>query len=407
MGTKVPTTDLTNLENETTAVAAINANFQAISDALDDTHYRDGTGAASANALVTDLDMNSNRILNLPAPTTAAEAARHGDLDQYVTDSETAQTAAEAAQTAAESAQTAAQSAQTGAESAETGALAAQTAAEVAQVAAELAESNAEAIAAFTLNGLTDVTITAVADNDLLEYDSGTAEWVNVTRAATKTALGVPVNIDDLTDVVITSVADEEVLQYDTGTSKWVNAALAAASGVPPHNQPMYQHAGVYLGPEMFTISATNSATANRLYMVPIVVPQAFTIGSMALAVNTPNAGQNCRMGIYSPRATGYGPGVLLADFGASTLASTPTVISGLTQAVTTGIYWLAVNLDSATSLRTSALNGHVGIVFASSNAYPGSGAYRALAYGAMPADETAETYTVDASNMPILGVRP
>ena len=36
-------------------------------------------------------------------------------------------------------------------------------------------------------------------------------------------------NLDDLDDVVITSVADENLLQYDSGTSKWINVTVATA----------------------------------------------------------------------------------------------------------------------------------------------------------------------------------
>ena len=36
-------------------------------------------------------------------------------------------------------------------------------------------------------------------------------------------------NLDDLDDVTITSVADGEVLTYDSSTSKWVNEAASSA----------------------------------------------------------------------------------------------------------------------------------------------------------------------------------
>ena len=75
----------------------INANFEKIEDQLNDkVLYRDNTSTPTEpNELEQDLDMNSNRILNLPVPTSPTEPLRHGDITsdetgatvQYVDDS--------------------------------------------------------------------------------------------------------------------------------------------------------------------------------------------------------------------------------------------------------------------------------------------------------------------------------
>lgn len=123
---------LTNLQNESSVVETINANFQKIEDALDEILFRKGTGAASDNAMIVDFDMNSKKILNLPEPSSSLEPVRKTDLGTYLTDAAASATAAETAKTAAETAQTAAETAQTGAETAETN--------------AETAETNAQSI---------------------------------------------------------------------------------------------------------------------------------------------------------------------------------------------------------------------------------------------------------------------
>jgi hypothetical protein len=74
---KLTTTDLSNLTNEASAVAVINANNAAIEAALENTVSRDGT---SPNEMTGSLDMNSNRILNLAEPQTANEPARLVDI---------------------------------------------------------------------------------------------------------------------------------------------------------------------------------------------------------------------------------------------------------------------------------------------------------------------------------------
>jgi len=113
---KLTLSDVTNLENETTAVATINANSALIETALENTLSRDGT---SPNTMGASLDMNSNRILNLPAAVGSTEPVRKAefdaatselaDLSDAVADAEAAQAAAEAAQAAAEAAQAAAE----------------------------------------------------------------------------------------------------------------------------------------------------------------------------------------------------------------------------------------------------------------------------------------------------------
>lgn len=64
----------------------LNANKTAIEAALENTLSRDGT---SPNAMGAPLDMNSNRVLNLPAPTSAAEPVRLIDVQDGSIDADT------------------------------------------------------------------------------------------------------------------------------------------------------------------------------------------------------------------------------------------------------------------------------------------------------------------------------
>lgn len=81
---KITLTNLVNLQNETTAVTAINANSAALTTAFDNTVSRDGT---SPNTMSASLDMNGQRILNLPLPSNGNEPARLTDISGlgYVT----------------------------------------------------------------------------------------------------------------------------------------------------------------------------------------------------------------------------------------------------------------------------------------------------------------------------------
>jgi hypothetical protein len=78
---KITLASLSNLQNDTTATTAINSNSSIIQTAMDNTLSRDGT---SPNQMGANLDMNSNRILNLPVPATGSEPLRYTDLTSFV-----------------------------------------------------------------------------------------------------------------------------------------------------------------------------------------------------------------------------------------------------------------------------------------------------------------------------------
>lgn len=77
MGSKVAVTSVDNIENQTSFLTTINANFTALADAFDSFVSRDGT---VPNYFTASVDMNSNRILNLPSPESSNEPARWVDI---------------------------------------------------------------------------------------------------------------------------------------------------------------------------------------------------------------------------------------------------------------------------------------------------------------------------------------
>lgn len=80
---KITLNNLANLQNENTAVGTINANNDTLETAFDNTLSRDGT---SPNQMEAVLDMNSNRIINLPEPTSSDEPVRLIDLENVIGD---------------------------------------------------------------------------------------------------------------------------------------------------------------------------------------------------------------------------------------------------------------------------------------------------------------------------------
>lgn len=107
---------LTKINSDYASKQAVNANYDTIVAGLNNTLSRDGT---APNQMGANLDMNSNRILNLPAPATNTEPLRKGDAQSYV---DAATAAVEAAEAASAIAQSSASSASTSASTASTAA---------------------------------------------------------------------------------------------------------------------------------------------------------------------------------------------------------------------------------------------------------------------------------------------
>jgi len=75
---KLVLNDITNLEgNPSSAQTNINANSAAIETALENTLSRDGT---TPNTMSADIDINSNRLLNVPPPVNDTDIVRLGDI---------------------------------------------------------------------------------------------------------------------------------------------------------------------------------------------------------------------------------------------------------------------------------------------------------------------------------------
>ncbi len=145
---KITLSDLTNLENQSSSIATINANMALIEDAMEITLSRDGT---TPNTMATSLDMNSNRILNLPEPLQNDEPARLADIGNspvYAAEAAASAAAALSSETAASSS---ASSASSSASAASSSASAASSSASSASSSASSASSSASSAAASAL----------------------------------------------------------------------------------------------------------------------------------------------------------------------------------------------------------------------------------------------------------------
>ncbi len=80
--TKLSLQDVTNLQNESTVVTQLKANNSATTAAVENTLSRDGL---SPNQMLSNLDMNNYKIINLPDAVTDQEPATYSQLTDMVT----------------------------------------------------------------------------------------------------------------------------------------------------------------------------------------------------------------------------------------------------------------------------------------------------------------------------------
>ena len=195
---------LSTIGSRYASVAALNANFSAIATAIENTLSRDGT---SPNALSANLDMNSNRILNLPAPTSNNEPVTRAYLETLDSN------AYDASVSAAASAEAAAASATAAANSA--------------------ANFNVDNLLNKN-NNLSDLTNAATARTNLGGTTVGKAIFIAADAAAVRSLLSLVVGTDvqayDANYAKINAVQSFSVAQRGTPTSLTSSSASIAVN---------------------------------------------------------------------------------------------------------------------------------------------------------------------------------
>lgn len=138
----------------------------------------------------------------------------------------------------------------------------------------------------------------------------------------------------------------------DTGggglTQEAADAAYAPLSSLRSHSS--FFRSGYYSSTP-HTNRTTAGSTLNQLNFQPLWVPRALTIDRIAVEVTgAGGAGAVQRLGIYSDAAAKDHPGALLLDAGTVDATGTGLLAITINQALTAGLYWLAVVSQVATS---------------------------------------------------------
>ena len=132
-----------------------------------------------------------------------------------------------------------------------------------------------------------------------------------------------------------------------------LTAAASGSGGVAPH--PGYR-SGVFYTRPISAVGANVAQIANRIYAAPIFIGSAITIDAVQIYVGLAGAGGTlAALGLYANNNGAVG--ALIRDFGTTATSSGPAAqtITGFTQALTPGWYFLAAAFSGTPSIVCSA----------------------------------------------------
>jgi hypothetical protein len=175
--------------------------------------------------------------------------------------------------------------------------------------------------------------------------------------------------LDDLSDVDLTGVGDDDILQFDSalgvflpvpvpaslptgGTTGQVLTKASATDFDAAWNDPQFSwgtRSGAYYGP--MASATANAGFANRITCVPLFLPKPTLIDRIAFRIVTGGAaGSLVRLGVYSSGANGL-PDALLHDFGTVDGTVPATVVSITVSETLQGFVWLAARFNDQSAI--------------------------------------------------------
>jgi hypothetical protein len=216
----------------------------------------------------------------------------------------------------------------------------------------------------YELKELHDVSAQTPSNNDGLFYNTTTSLWES---KSISTALGyTPANAS----TAVTSVTGTSPVVSSGGTTPAISIPVATSSADgylsstdwSTFNSKMtsfmqYRKAGRWFTNGMFNPQgAAFTNVANTIRYVPFYLDQDITVTRMGINVVTAGAASStCRLGIYTNNGTNNQPSTRLVDTGTIDLVATgPKSVTGLSVALTKGLYWFAYFGSSASGSITA-----------------------------------------------------
>lgn len=152
--------------------------------------------------------------------------------------------------------------------------------------------------------------------------------------------------LDELHNVQAQSPTNKDTIYYDSTSSQWKTASLATILGYTPVvSWQQYRKAGRWYTNGLFNVQGSAfTNVANTIRYVPFYIDQDITLTRLGInVVSAGAAASTCRLGIYTNDATTCQPLTRLVDSGTLDLVATGAKsVTGLSVALTKGLYWMA-----------------------------------------------------------------
>lgn len=197
----------------------------------------------------------------------------------------------------------------------------------------------------------------------------------------------------------ITTAANDTCIAQSDGSGNWRILNYTKATGLPLRGSlfdsyvaACYSHPGLVSG-------AAITVVANTLYAHRVMLSRPMTITKLGLQVTTFAAG-NALVALHAD--AGGRPGVQLVSSAAiNTGGSNGIRTDVVSQAVAAGAHWLLAVFDATPGIQGIATLALMhGVTTSLGRIY---GLSRAFTYGAIPADESAQAYSLASTHMPQL----
>lgn len=207
-------------------------------------------------------------------------------------------------------------------------------------------------------------------------------------------------------------------MRSDTGEVWLCLDATAAAAvwqrlapGLGANQIPYFTSSTTYLATAISGSPGAGAITADRLHMLPIVVPKRRAFTTLAVTISTAGAaGKLGRLGVYNANQDTAKPTTLIQEGGAAVAVdSTGTKTATISQTLLPGLYYLAFVSDGAPQTNNAPSNSAflLGKDMSGTTVTSIVSLFRAFTYGAL-GDETASSWSVSAggTTSPVLGIR-
>ncbi len=217
------------------------------------------------------------------------------------------------------------------------------------------------------------------------------AAGIDVTLDAVNDEIDIALDadLDDLNDVNVPAPANNDVLAWNAGAAEWRNISLGGL-GAGAMNFFAHRKVGRYYGSAVLVYSGmtTTWLTNGNIYAVPFIVPVEQDFDEILINCSSGVANAVGRLGLYDDDGDCY-PDNLLHGTAELDFSAAGDKSEAIVETLTPGLYWLAILIGTANpqvrawyyNYQMFPLLGHT----AGNDFIPYYFLYGAEAYGAMP----------------------